>query len=74
MVYAENTCPSLNAEAVEAYNQAVADYYELRKGSPIPWKESLAKTLGNPVRPHNIGVFAGKRFFEKIIFRRPMCG
>ena len=35
MVYAENACPSLNAEAVEAYNQVVADYYELRKGSPI---------------------------------------
>ncbi len=75
MVYAENVCPSLNTEAVEAYNQAVADYYELRKGSPIPWKESLAKTLGNPVRPAAyVGVFAEKRFFEKIMFRRPVCG
>lgn len=65
MVYAENACPSLNAEAVEAYNQAVADYYELRKGSPIPWKESLAKTLGNPVRPHMLAFLQKKGFLKK---------
>ena len=61
----ENACPSLNADAVEAYNQAVADYYELRKGSPIPWKESLAKTLGNPVRPHMLAFLQKKGFLKK---------
>ena len=65
MVYAENACPSLNADAVEAYNQAVADYYELRKGSPIPWKESLAKTLGNPVRPHMLAFLQKKGFLKR---------
>ena len=63
MVYAENACPSLNADAVETYNQAVADYYELRKGRPIPWKESLAKTLGNPRAAAYVGVFAEKKVF-----------
>ena len=65
MVYAENACPSLNADAVEAYNQTVADYYELRKGSPIPWKESLAKTLGNPVRPHMLAFLQKKGFLKR---------
>ena len=65
MVYAENACPSLNADAVEAYNQAVADYYELRKGRPIPWKESLAKTLGNPVRPHMLAFLQKKGFLKR---------
>ena len=65
MVYAENACSSLNAEAVEVYNQAVANYYELRKGSPIPWKESLAKTLGNPVRPHMLAFLQKKGFLKR---------
>ena len=62
MVYAEKRLSEPDADAVEAYNQAVADYYELRKGSPIPWKESLAKTLGNPVRPHVLAFLQKKGF------------
>ncbi|MBF0802768.1 MULTISPECIES: oxygen-insensitive NADPH nitroreductase [unclassified Neisseria] len=65
MVYAENACPALNAEAVESYNQAVADYYVRRKGKTVPWKQSLAKTLGNPVRPHMLVFLRGKGLLKR---------
>ena len=65
MVYAENACPALNAEAVESYNQAVADYYQQRKGRPVPWKQSLAKTLANPVRPHMLPFLQSKGMLKK---------
>lgn len=64
-VYAENACPVLNAETVEAYNRAVAEYYVQRKGKSEPWKQSLGKTLGSPVRPHMLGFLQEKGFLKR---------
>ncbi|ASK27756.1 nitroreductase A [Neisseria chenwenguii] len=65
LVYAENVCPLLDDGAAESYNQAVAAYYKVRKGKSVPWKQSLAKTLANPVRPHMAGFLHKKGFLKR---------
>ena len=51
MTVSENTYTAPDAQAIAAYNQTIAAYYQTR-GQTLDWQQSVSKTLGKPLRPH----------------------
>lgn len=51
MTTSENTYTAPDAQAFAKYNQTITQYYAAR-GKTLDWPQSIAKTLGKPLRPH----------------------
>ncbi|MCK3658153.1 nitroreductase A [Pasteurellaceae bacterium Pebbles2] len=52
LVCFENQHQPLDEQALEKYNEVLANYYQARIGEKQIWQDAINKTLNKPVRPH----------------------